>query len=407
MFPYNPRGEIDCDRDELSVANRPTILYAGTYERDYPRNQQMIRLFGQRGWNVVEIHAPFWERIRDKSRLGGPGQLLMLLIQLMIAYLRIWYRYLMSLRTADAVMIGYIGQVDMLVLAPIARIVGKPVVFNPLVTLTDTIVEDRALARSDSIAARAIHLIDRGALKLASRVIVDTDQNAEYIISRFGVARHRIDTVFVGADEGVFRPGYRGSGRNGIHVLFYGKMIPLHGVEVILDAARKLQASGENDISFEIIGSGQQEHLVRAFVESEPSVSITHRSWVAYRRLPQRIACADVVLGIFGAGDKSGRVIPNKVFQAMAVGAPIITRDSPAIREILRDGESALMVPPGDPVALSDAILRLRDAAERDRLARGARTAFEQFGNDRASGRQLQAGLEQLLPDLKLDGSCG
>ena len=56
-------------------------------------------------------------------------------------------------------------------------------------------------------------------------------------------------------------------------------------------------------------------------------------------------------------------MIPNKVFQALACGTPLVTADTPAARELLRDGESALLVPPGDPEALAAALRRLAERA--------------------------------------------
>ena len=56
-------------------------------------------------------------------------------------------------------------------------------------------------------------------------------------------------------------------------------------------------------------------------------------------------------------------MIPNKVFQAIASGTPVVTADTPAARELLRDGESALLVPPGNAETLADALRRL--AADR------------------------------------------
>ena len=80
---------------------------------------------------------------------------------------------------------------------------------------------------------------------------------------------------------------------------------------------------------------------------------------------------ADVCLGIFGTTPKAARVIPYKVFAAMALGRPVITRDSPAIRELLVDGESALLCPAGDGQALAAALERLRtDASLRERIGR-------------------------------------
>jgi glycosyltransferase involved in cell wall biosynthesis len=120
--------------------------------------------------------------------------------------------------------------------------------------------------------------------------------------------------------------------------------------------------------------------------------------WVPFERLPDRIAAADVFLGIFGDTAKAGRVIPNKVFQGMAMGAAIVTRDSPAIRRVLRDGDSALIVPPADPVALAAAIQRLRDPELRAKLGRGARSAFEATGSLDALARRLAAIMEAVVP---------
>lgn len=88
--------------------------------------------------------------------------------------------------------------------------------------------------------------------------------------------------------------------------------------------------------------------------------------------LRRRVAESDVCLGVFGCSDKAARVIPNKVYDALAAGRPTITRDSPAARELLTDGETALLVPPGDGAALAAALRGLLDRGERERLGTAA-----------------------------------
>ena len=66
---------------------------------------------------------------------------------------------------------------------------------------------------------------------------------------------------------------------------------------------------------------------------------------------------------------RPARVIPNKAFQALACGTPLVTADTPGARELLADGVSALLVPPGEPEALAAAVRRLAgDAALAERI---------------------------------------
>lgn len=86
---------------------------------------------------------------------------------------------------------------------------------------------------------------------------------------------------------------------------------------------------------------------------------------------------ADICLGIFGDTDKARRVVPHKVFEALAMGKPIITMDTPAARELLVHDETSLLVS-NNPTALATAILDLaRDPLKRVRLGAAARALFE------------------------------
>ena len=352
------------------------VLYFGTYEREYPRNAQVISCLHRAGVEVLERHVAVWDGRRDNWRAGARTA-----ARLAAAELRLLRRPDVE---CDAVVVGYPGHLDLPAARRAAR--GRPVVFNPLVSLSDTFVADRGRFRSGSPAARALALVDRHALRAADLVVADTHANADHLAALATLPRDRVEVAFVGAEERVFGPGW--APVEPFTVLFVGKLIPLHGVETVLAAAGTAP-----ELRFRLVGSGQLEHLVRA----RPA-NVDWLPWVEYERLPSELHGAGCALGIFGTSGKARRVIPNKAFQALACGTPLVTADTPAARELLVDGESALLVPPGDPGALAAALRRL--ATEPDTaggIGAGGRAAYEARASEEVLGRRWRSLLEREL----------
>ena len=281
----------------------------------------------------------------------------------------------------DLVIVGYPGHLDLGAARRSAR--GRPVVFNPLVSLADTLVADRARFRPGGLPARVLAAIDRRALAAADLVVADTAAQAE-LFGRLGA--RRTEVCFVGAEERVFRPGW--SPPNKFTAVFIGKLIPLHGLETILAAAALAP-----ELHFRIVGSGQLDRLLH---DGPPNV--THVPWVEYERLPGELHGASCALGIFGTSAKAARVIPNKAFQALACGTPLVTADTPAAGELLRDGESALLVPAGDPTALAEALRRVAtDPGLGAELGAGGLAAYRAHASEDVLGRRWRSLLEGLV----------
>lgn len=154
-------------------------------------------------------------------------------------------------------------------------------------------------------------------------------------------------------------------------VQYAGTYIPFHGVEVILRAASRLP-----DVAFEMIGVGQMLPQARQLAQALKLQNVHFiEQYVPQETLREWQSRSTLMLGVFGDTAKTDYVIPNKVFEALALGRPIITAQSQAIAEQFSDGEHLVLVPPGDDEELATAI--------RDLLANPAKQALI-----RDSGRQ-------------------
>ena len=347
------------------------VLYFGTYDRASPRNSQVVSCLRGAGVVVEERRREVWGRHNWSPGLGT-------LARLARAELALGRQ---REDDADVLLVGYPGHADM----PAARRVahGRPVVFNPLVSLADTLVDDRGVVSRRSIRGTALRRVDRLAFRLPDLVVADTDAHAAYFREAYGLPNERVEVALVGAEDALFRPGEVERAR--FHVLFVGKLIPLHGLETILAAAAL-----EPDIPFVVVGDGQLAPLL-----VDRPFNVEHVPWLEYAALPDAYRRAGCALGIFGTGAKATRVIPNKVFQALACARPVITADTPAARELLTHDADALLVPPGDGEALAAAIRRVAtDEGLARRLAAAGRATYEARASEAVLGARWRSLLE-------------
>jgi glycosyltransferase involved in cell wall biosynthesis len=322
---------------------------------------------------VVEHHVAAWEGREHKWSPGARSALRLAAAEMRLIASRPRAEF-------DVLVVGYPGHLDMAAARRAAR--GRPVALNPLVSLSDTFVEDRGRFRPGSLPARALERIDRHAFRSADVVVADTEAHAD----RFReLGARRVEVCLVGAEERVFTPGWRQP--ESFTALFVGKLIPLHGLDTILAAARIAP-----ELPFRVVGSGQLQPLL-----ANRSANVEWIPWVEYELLPAELKRAGCALGIFASSPKAQRVIPNKVFQALASGAPVVTADTPGAGELLVDGESALLVPPGDARALADALRRLaREPELARRIADGGQAAYRTHASEAILGARWRALLESL-----------
>ncbi len=243
----------------------------------------------------------------------------------------------------------YGGFLDAFAARLVCAVRRAPLLVDALISIHETVVEDRALLPAQSLQARLILGIERWGVRLCTAVLVDTEENATFMAARYGLPPARLHVLPVGCDENDYHPlpTERNARPEDTEVIFYGKFIPLHGIEIILEAAQRL--APEPGIHFTFYGNGQTYAAMRALAEELGLSRVSWRpGWLPAAELAREIAGADICLGIFGASAKAQRVIPTKAYVALAMGKPLVTMGSPTARRLLTHGETAMLSVPGD-----------------------------------------------------------
>jgi glycosyltransferase involved in cell wall biosynthesis len=347
------------------------VCFFGTYARGYTVSRILHRAVEQTAAEVIDCHEPLWERVAVKADSYFQVRSL---VRLAVAYARAAHRLshrLAGLGSADLYVVGFQGQLDLVLLRALLHRKRSPILFAPLVTLTETLVEDRHLFRPTSAQALLLRLLDRRALSAASRVLIDTHAHASYLQDRLEVPAGKISTWHLGCDGGVFRPAAGPDHGEQLRVLFYGSFLPLHGVESIVEAARRLRS--QKEITFDLYGDGPMLAACQSAAAKSGLSNLHFYPWQPYESLGELIAQYDLCLGVFGSGRKSQMVIPNKIYQCAAVGRAIISADTPAVREVFSHGETIWLCRNDGGADLAEAVQELAGhPARRQRMAQQA-----------------------------------
>lgn len=337
----------------------PRILLWGTPDFGKPRTRILIESLRRQELIIDECTIDLWVGVEDKSQLKGAPAVMRRMFAFLCAYPLLIWRYCRAPKH-DAVFVAYMGHFDVLALWPFAKLRGAQIVWDAFLSLYDTAIEDRKLAPRNSLVAALIRFLEARACACADLILLDTKAHADYFKDEYRLPPSRVMSVWVGVEQAAFpavdyAPRVKGAP---FQVLFYGQFIPLHGIEHIVEAARLID---DREIRWTIIGRGQERAQIESRIDDNLAEKIQLIDWVAYDRLGEAIAQADLCLGVFGAGDKTARVIPNKVFQILAVGRPIITADTPAIRELLRpEMDGVWLVRQGCAVAIAKAVVEAK-----------------------------------------------
>lgn len=224
----------------------------------------------------------------------------------------------------------------------------------------------------------------------AGAVITVSEANARYISQRFGVPSSKLRIIPCGVDTERFRPGRRATPP---HIVCVARLKPFKNQALLLEACDRLRRKG---LRFHcvLVGDGPSRddlHTLRSHFQLERIVDFVGAAdQTEVRGWWQRAALAVLPSDSEGA--------PVCLMEAAACGVPAVATDVGGVGEIVEDGSTGVLLPPGDADALAEALEDLlRDEPKAARLGEAARRrAVERFSVTRQVDALL--GLWQDLP---------
>jgi glycosyltransferase involved in cell wall biosynthesis len=317
------------------------ILYITTAEITYPRNENL--LYSLKDFAKVEVISPILKNNQGAhSRVKYFISTLIVLIKAL--FILIFYR-----KKYDLVFIGFLAQP----IVPFIRIVWKKkLIVDMFVSLYDTVCLDKVLVKPNSILGRFTLILDKLTLSYPDILITDTNCHLEYFTTLKRCDFQIRTRILIGAKEHNYKVA-NDINTSFFTVIFVGAFIPLQGATYIVEAAKILD---DTYFKFILIGDGQERKSCELLLKDYRKDNIVFTGRLNFKDSIEKILKADIILGIFGNSNKAQRVIPNKVYDATYLGKPVITINTPAIREIFVPDFDFIQCKPADPINLAEKI---------------------------------------------------
>lgn len=313
------------------------VLFITTKNLDYLRNTQEIEELQNRASEVKVVGS------YSKNYL--------------VRVLTVYFGLLTtSIKAFDSVFVGFSPQLVLPVWFWKFR--KNEVYIDFFISMYDTFVMDRKKFAPNSIVAKVFRFLDEFTLKKAHHVIVDTKAHGDYFVEDFDVNADKIEVMYLKADTSIFYPRElekRSDIQGKFDVLYFGSVLPLQGVEVVIGAAKEL--ADEKDVHFTIIGP------IKDKLEKFESDTIEYIDWLSQPDLATYIAMSDLCLaGHFNAEiGKAKRTIPGKAYIYEAMNKPMILGENDATHELYQTDEKHYFVEMGNAKALARKIKEIKD----------------------------------------------
>jgi len=274
----------------------------------------------------------------------------------------------------------------------LAAVKGCPWVFEIRDLWPDSIVSVGVMRENWFICL--LHRLEASLYRSAKRIVAVSDGVRDRLVAR-GVPPAKIAVIPNGVDlRRVSASGQSDSLRqtsklrDKFIVAYVGTHGMAQGLEVVLGAAQRLKGS---DVHFFFVGDGARRGALISMAGGLQLDNVTFAGLVSLEQAAQYLHSCDAVLIPLKRTDQIEITLPGKIFEAAAMGKPMIVSAEGASAELTLRYGASLVVPPEDPDALAQAISHLReDEGLRQKLSKGSLALAQDFDRGRFARMMLE-----------------
>lgn len=378
-----------------------TVLFAGVFSEETPRNKVLLKGLGSKNINVEKINSTNIVNKGEEHNMITSGSFyqILRLVSLYIIENMILLLYLFlnpnKVLKSDIVVLPSYGTFRIIPVKIVCILFQKKLVFDVHGSLFYGYVYGRGSFAPDSYRGRFLKILDISSIKMADSVIVFSDSMKNEFSNTLDVDKNKMDVVYTGTDAKRFQEATNYHSDKVTNITYWGNFIPFHGVPTICKAAKILEED-RNDFIINLIGEGEEKDRAERVSEELGLENVRFLGRLPEDEFLKKICKSDIAACIFGGSVYGDICITNKVIEAASLGKPIITRESEAVQEVFNN-ESISYVDPENPKQLADRISELiEDDDKRIDYGKKARHKYE---NELAPGKVAEKFVQSIFTD--------
>lgn len=368
------------------------VTYFGTYDSEFTKNKFVIKALKANKVDVLEVHKQTQVTRMDRKGDFGFFSIIKRLGQ-KLSIIPIGLSSIPYIHETEAILVGYPGHFDIPFAFLLSLLTGIPLFFDPVLILTKTHTKNTGVLKETSFITRLIQWIEKILYKLPKVIFAETEYAKQNFLQLFQLPEEKVHVIPVGADPAFYKPVNKPKSDKFV-VTYYGLFIPIHGVDVMINAAELLK--NKKDIEFHFIGKGL---LYDEMVELAQKKGLKNCKFFPDINEPialPYLGASDLFLGFMTESEVGNSVIPNKVYQGLALKRCVVSGDSPALRREFTHLETMYYIENDNPKALAHAILRLKkDTVLRESIAKEGYKLFQKKFSPKAIGKKLKEEIKE------------